>query len=270
MLTASILGIVTGLVLGLTGAGGGILAVPALVIGLGFDMTTAAPVALIAVGTAALVGAIDGLHKHQVRYKAAFFMAFLGAIFSSAGVRLAHTLPETFLATLFSMIMILIAVRMIRQGRGKADSTDADSNKPCKLNPATGRLQWTRRCALTLAGIGSVTGVFAGMLGVGGGFIIVPAFRRFTDIGMRSIISTSLMLIALVSLSAAAGTVILHGVVVPPMGWVFIVAAIAGMAAGRSVAALISAQLLQQGFAVLTFTAAAILLTRVWLPILAG
>lgn len=267
-LTASILGIMTGLVLGLTGAGGGILAVPALVVGLGFNMTTATPVALIAVGSAALVGAIDGLHKHQVRYKAAFFMAFLGAIFSSAGVRLAHTLPETFLATLFSMIMLLIAVRMIRQGRGKTGSTHPDSNKPCRLNPATGRLQWTRRCALTLAGIGSVTGLFAGMLGVGGGFIIIPAFRRFTNIDIRSIISTSLMLIALVSLSAAAGTVVLHGVIIPSLGWVFIVSAIAGMAAGRSVAARIPARLLQQGFAALTFTVAVILLIRVWLPAL--
>lgn len=268
MFTASILGIVTGLVLGLTGAGGGILAVPALVVGLGFDMTTAAPVALIAVGAAALVGAIDGLHKHQVRYKAAFFMAFLGAIFSSAGVRLAHNLPETLLATLFSMIMILIAVRMIRQVQGKTGSTHNDIDKPCKLNPATGRLRWTRRCALALAGIGSVTGLFAGMLGVGGGFIIVPAFRRFTDIDMRSIISTSLMLIALVSLSAAAGTVILHGAVIPSLGWVFIASAIAGMAAGRSVAGRIPAQLLQLGFAALTFTVAAILLIRVWLPTL--
>lgn len=268
MLTASILGIMTGLVLGLTGAGGGILAVPALVVGLGFDMTAAAPVALIAVGTAALVGAIDGLHKHQVRYKAAFFMAVLGAVFSGAGVRLAHSLSETFLATLFSMIMVLIAVRMVRQAQGRAGSAHDNLDKPCKLNPMTGRLQWTRQCALTLAGIGSVTGLLAGMLGVGGGFIIVPAFKRFTDIGMRSIISTSLMLIALVSLSAAAGTVFLHGAVIPPLGWVFIGSAIAGMVVGRVIAARIPAQLLQLGFAALTFSAAGLLMMRAWFPAL--
>ena len=56
MLLASLFGVVMGLVLGLTGAGGGILAVPALVLGLGWTMTQAAPVALFAVGSAAAVG----------------------------------------------------------------------------------------------------------------------------------------------------------------------------------------------------------------------
>lgn len=264
MVTAGFLGVVTGLVLGLTGAGGGILAVPALVVGLGFDMTAAAPIALIAVGLAALTGAVDGLHKHQVRYKAAIFMAISGAVFSNFGVRLAHTLSEEILATLFSTIMIVVAVRMARQTLQTSGHSHSNPNKPCKIDPQTGRLRWTRRCTFTLAGIGSVTGLFAGMLGVGGGFIIVPAFRRFTDIDMRSIISTSLMLIALVSLSAAAGT-ILHGAVIPALGWVFIVSAIAGMAGGRSVAARLPTLLLQRGFAALTFSVAGLLLARTWI-----
>lgn len=265
MFTAGFLGVLIGLVLGLTGAGGGILAVPALVIGLGFDITTAAPIALIAVGLAALLGAADGLRKHQVRYKAAIFMAASGAVCSTVGIRLAHALPEVALITVFSGVMLLIAMRTARQALIGAHAHVPRTNKPCQLNPATGRLRWTRRCTATLAAIGAVTGIFAGMLGVGGGFIIVPALRRYTDINMHGIISTSLMLIALVSLSAATGA-FLHGITVPKIGWVFIMATITGMVAGRSISTRVPAQTLHIVFAALTVSVACILLWRAWMP----
>lgn len=60
ILTGSLLGLLIGSVLGLTGAGGGIFAVPALVFGLGMSIRDAAPVALLAVGSAALLGALQG------------------------------------------------------------------------------------------------------------------------------------------------------------------------------------------------------------------
>ena len=63
-----ILGALVGLLLGLTGAGGGILAIPALTLGVGWTLVEATPVALLAVGVAASVGAIDGLRKGLVRY----------------------------------------------------------------------------------------------------------------------------------------------------------------------------------------------------------
>ncbi|MFJ1017246.1 TSUP family transporter, partial [Bordetella bronchiseptica] len=74
------LGILIGLTLGLTGAGGGILAVPALVLGLGMDMPQAAPVALMAVGLAAAVGSAEGLRRGTVRYKAAALMSVVGGL----------------------------------------------------------------------------------------------------------------------------------------------------------------------------------------------
>src|SRR3546814_4068765 len=88
MLLISFLGALIGLVMGMTGAGGGILAVPALVVGLGFSMTAATPVALMAVGISAMVGALDGLSKKIVRYKAAALMAVLGSMMSHAGIHL--------------------------------------------------------------------------------------------------------------------------------------------------------------------------------------
>ena len=109
MLLASLFGVVMGLILGLTGAGGGILAVPALVLGLGWTMTQAAPVALFAVGSAAAVGAIDGLRHGLVRYRAALLIAALGAVFSPVGIYFAHQLPEKVLMILFSLLMVMVA-----------------------------------------------------------------------------------------------------------------------------------------------------------------
>lgn len=259
MALAILLGMLTGLSLGLTGAGGGILAVPALVLGLGYSMTAATPVALLAVGAAALVGALDGLHKHIVRYRAAFFMAIMGALLTSAGLRISQALPEKLLVTLFALIMLWIASKMLRRPAERIDHLP-----PCRLNPDTGRLRWTGAGTATLAGIGAVAGLFSGMLGVGGGFLIVPALKRFSDLSMHSIVATSLMLIALISLSASAIS-LAHGAVIPPSGWVFVAAAIAGMALGRQLAPRIPQERLQQGFSLLTALVALSMLARSYL-----
>jgi len=77
MLLESLYGLGVGLALGMTG-GGGVLAVPALVLGLGYSLPEAAPVALVAVGVSAFLGGLDGLRRGLVRYKAALLMALGG------------------------------------------------------------------------------------------------------------------------------------------------------------------------------------------------
>ncbi len=260
---ASVLGIVTGLILGLTGAGGGILAVPALVIGLGHDMTQATPVALLAVGAAALVGALDGLRHNLVRYRAALVMAVCGALTSRAGIALAHALPEQWLRATFALVMMGVALRMLNLFGRKTTASRQAAGLPCRLDPATARLRWTPACALTLAAIGAVTGLLAGMLGVGGGFVIVPALRRFSDIGIQAIIGTSLMLVSLVSL-AAAWNGLSRGTTLPADAWVFCAAAIGGMLLGRALASRLSGPFLQRLFALLALGVALLMLARAW------
>ena len=252
MLLASVLGLLMGLVMGLTGAGGGILGVPALVLGLGLSMTQAAPVSLLAVGAAAAVGAVDGLRHGLVRYRAALLIALLGALFSPVGVFLAHQLPEALLMGLFSGLMVLVAWRMLqrekREDGPSGHGTASWGQKNCMLDQQTGRFAWTAKCSATLAALGAVTGAVSGLLGVGGGFLIVPAFKQLTDVQMRGIVATSLMVISLLSLVGVAGA--FHaGVRIESVGWVFIGASIVGMLAGRRLCSVISARTLQMGFA---------------------
>ncbi|MBK5533892.1 sulfite exporter TauE/SafE family protein [Pseudomonas sp. TH08] len=265
MLLASLFGVVMGLVLGLTGAGGGILAVPALVLGLGWTMTQAAPVALFAVGSAAAVGAIDGLRHGLVRYRAALLIAALGAVFSPLGIYCAHQLPEKILMILFSLLMVMVAWRMLRRERqqeGPSDHGHASwGQKNCMLNEETGRFDWTAKCTATLAALGAITGVVSGLLGVGGGFLIVPAFKQLTDVQMRGIVATSLMVISLISVIGVIGS--FHaGVRIDSQGVAFIVASVVGMIIGRKLCARVPARALQVGFASVCLVVAAYMVLR--------
>lgn len=264
MFTASIIfGALTGMVMGLTGAGGGILAVPALVLGLGLGMPQAMPVALMAVGFAALLGAVDGLRKGLVRYKAGLLMAAAGSVAAPLGVAIAHSVSPESLTIVFSLVMLLVSARMLRQGF-KVDSKQASPvscTKPCMLNPETGRLRWTWKSASILTGVGTVSGLLAGMLGVGGGFVIVPAFKQFSNVSMHGVIATSLLIIALVSVSSVISA-LGAGVAVPTAGWTFIAAAAGGMLAGRRLAPAIPERGLQIGFGIVTILVAALLLSQ--------
>jgi uncharacterized membrane protein YfcA len=268
MMLALSFGLLIGIVLGLTGAGGGILAVPALVLGLGWPMTQAAPVALFAVGAAAAVGAVDGLRKGLVRWRAALLMASLGALFTPLGLFIAHRLPETLLMALFCVVLVIVAWRMFNQVRGDQHvGTGIDhgwQQKNCMLDPQTGRLKWTLRCSATLGVVGACCGFLTGLLGVGGGFLLVPAFRQLTDIRLHGIIATSLMVIALVSAMAIFGA-LQAGVRIPLEGYLFIVASIGGMVLGRLLSPKVPAKALQSAFAGLCVVVAGYLLVHTWL-----
>lgn len=251
MIISSILGFLVGLSLGLTGAGGGILAVPALVIGVGLSMTSAAPIALIAVGLAALTGALDGLRRHLVRYKAALLMALTGGVVSPFGVWLAKRLPEFWLMALFSVVMCLVAYRMFKQARGNKPTkvnSDPESIKACLVSEQTGKFIWNKHSLSTMVSIGAISGLLTGLLGVGGGFVIVPLLKRYTNLKMHSVVATSLLVIALVSaitVSNAFSTL----TNLPNTMWGFISLVIAGMVTGRLAAPVIAPQYIQMGFA---------------------
>lgn len=248
-----VLGVGVGLVLGLTGAGGGILAVPALVFGLGWGAATAAPVALLAVAGAALLGAVQGMRARLVRYKAAALMAGAGVPVTALGVRAAHALPERVLLFLFVCAMLVVAVRMVRR---KAPAA-APRAVPCRMDPATGRLHWTPVVAAILASIGALSGFLTGLLGVGGGFVIVPSLRQVSDISVHGVVATSLAVIALV----AGGSVLVswwEGAALPLLvAGPFVAGAATGMLAGRRIVHRLNPATVERTFAGLMFVVAA-------------
>jgi uncharacterized membrane protein YfcA len=254
LLNVSLLGLVVGLVLGLTGAGGSIFAVPLLMWGLGWSLPEAVPVALIAVCIAAGFGTLVAWDMTMVRYRAAMLMALVSWLFAPLGLRLAIWLPEMWLTLAFAAVLILVATRMLRQAAINPQEAQIVrarvTQQLVQRDIATGRFEWTAAAFTVISGIGALAGFFAGLLGVGGGFVIVPALRATTDLSMHSAVATSLMAIALIS----AGTVtasLLQGHTMP---WLvalpFVVGALVGMLAGRKLAPHLAGPRLQQAFAV--------------------
>ncbi len=253
-------GIAVGLTLGLTGAGGGILAVPALMSATGWQLQQVSPIALIAVAAGAALGTWEGFRHRLVRYRAAFLMMLAGVPFTSPGMQIAHLLPQPLLLGLFALVMLIAAARLLRGQGGNGTSTRA----LCSLHPDTGRFNWTPTSIALFAGIGAVTGLLTGMLGVGGGFVIVPALRRFTPLSMHGIVATSLLVVALVS-SGGVATALLHGAALPPAVTLpFLAATLAGMLLGRRLIHRLTQGQVQHGFAAILMLVAASLLFKAW------
>lgn len=247
-MSSAALGAIVGLILALTGAGGAILAVPMLLFLLHLDVAQAAPIALLAVGLSAAVGAVIGLRMGVVRYRAAALMAGAGMLCSPIGLWLAHRLPNGPLTLLFAAVLAYVAWRMFRQTAAAQPQPAVSSGpQPCQLSEDTGRFIWTAACTRALAASGIGAGLLSGLLGVGGGFVIVPALRRATNAPVQSIVATSLAVITLVSASGVVSTAIAG-----QMNWrvaaPFALGAVIGMLGGQRVARHLSGPWLQKIF----------------------
>ena len=238
------LGLFVGFVLAITGAGGAILSLPLLVFFLHLKMIDAAPISLMAIMLSAGLAAALGLRSGIVRYKAATLLATFGVLCAPLGVYFAHQLPEKVLAILFSFVLLTVSWRSFQKfqtptlliGDDCDDPNGCDDEEKvepaCAINPATSRLFWTAPCTQRLILTGGFSGFLSGLLGVGGGFIIVPTLHSISNLETKMIVATSLAVIALVSmasaLSYAGSSEILWGIAVP-----FITASVAGMLVGR-------------------------------------
>ncbi|RXZ30959.1 sulfite exporter TauE/SafE family protein [Oxalobacteraceae bacterium CAVE-383] len=273
-----VLGLVVGVILALTGAGGGILAVPLLIFGAGLSVAQAAPIGLMAVGMAAALGAILGLKAGIVRYKAALLTAAAGMLCAPPGLWLAHRTDNRWLTVLFAATLLYVAARMIRQSMKPALPADPLQDRlqdqlqnglkprrpPCLVSAQTGKIVWTSPCALALALSGAVAGLLSGLLGVGGGFVMVPSLQRCTDLPIKSIVATSLAVIALVSATGVVSSA-LSGLLNMMVALPFSGGALLGMLAGRSVANRLSGPRLQQGFGLVSGLVAAGMLLKLFL-----
>jgi uncharacterized membrane protein YfcA len=181
LLIAPALGIFVGILMGLTGAGGGILSVPLLVFALQLKVAEAAPIALTAIALAAGVGALLGYKNKILRYRAAIFMALFGLLISPLGLWLAQRIPNHPLLILFSCTLFYVSTRLYLEARNEilGIQPKAQLPPPCLLNAQYGKLNWNIPCARALMFSGGLAGFLSGLLGVGGGFIIVPALPIF-------------------------------------------------------------------------------------------
>ena len=243
MNTLALLGAIgIGLSLGLTGAGGSILTLPVLVYLAGIPPREAVGLSLLIVGTAALIGAWQRARAGEVHFKAAGMFVLSGMVGAVLGARLTHLLSPSALMITFAILMVVVAVRMLVP-------------RKAGLEPAPECRPW--RCLLAGAGVGVLTG----FLGVGGGFLLMPALAKFARLPLRVATGTSL---AVIACNSAAGFVSHLGE--SPTPWklaaVFSIIAAAGVLAGGIVASRLPEKTLRRAFAVLVLATAAYVLWR--------
>jgi len=245
-------GALVGFSLGLTGGGGAIFAVPLLVYGLGIQAREAVGISLLSVGSTALIGFLQRAMRGMVEFSTGLLFSIAGMIGAPAGIWLANRIPEMWLLGLFAVLMFVIAIRMWRKA---ADTTahltiilDESTGPTCERD-SEGKLRLNSQCALLLALLGLSAGVLAGMFGVGGGFIIVPALVMFSGMSMQRAIGTSLLVITLISVSGTISHLLAGKDVAWATAGIFTTGSIAGLFVGSSLAQRVAGPTLQRVFA---------------------
>jgi len=252
------LGACIGWVLALTGAGGGALSIPILVFGLHLSVQQAAPVGLAAIFVASLAGTVLGLRQRLVGYRAAAFMGAIGMLAAPFGMILANNLPNRPLLVVFACVLCGIALRTMQRAVPRAPMV---GDAPCVVNPLDQRLTFNRPCVCVLAGTGLLSGLLSGLLGVGGGFVTVPALSAYTHLTVHSIHATSLAIMMLISLSGVVSAV-WHHTMVWDIALPFAGGAALAMLAGKRVVDKMDAARLKHAFAWLCVGVALLMLLR--------
>jgi len=242
------LGAVIGVMLGLLGGGGSILAVPALVYLLGLSIGQAIPTSLIVIGVASAFGAVPKVLAHQVQWRLAAIFAAAGIPATFLGTAIGRHLPQPVLLTGFALVMVVAGIRML-QDRG-------DTGTACRVGDAG--INW-RRCAPRSIPAGIFVGLLTGLFGVGGGFLIIPALVLMLGVEMPIAVGTSLLIIVA---NSAAGAISHLGVAA--IDWPITVAFVGTAIVGSLIAGYFGTKLdtgrLQRWFAYLVFAVAAYVL----------
>ena len=225
-----LLAALAGLSLGLLGGGGSILAVPIMVYTANISPKVAVAMSLAVVGVTTLFGVYGHYKARNINIKLA--LQFGGAAIPSTflGSYLSQLISGTTQLIIFSIVMILAALFMLK-GRQEVEEANTQQN-----------------LLMTLLS-GSFVGVMTGLIGVGGGFLIVPSLMYFTGTKIKEAVGTSLFIISLNSLIGF--TSYLNKV---DIDWSFMskftLASIIGILIGSKLVPFIPAQKLKKAFAI--------------------
>lgn len=237
-----------GLSLGLMGGGGSILTVPIFVYVLGYDPKLAIAMSLPVIGVTSLAGATGHWRAGNVHIRTAVTFGVIAMVGAFAGARLAQFLSGALQLVLLAVIMLAAAVMMYRSARRTPSGVDAE---------VTTR---TMPVAL-LVPVALTVGVITGLVGIGGGFLVVPALVVLARAPMKQAVGTSLLVIAMNSVSGFAGYI---GQVQVPWAFVsvFTAIAVAGILVGTWGTRFVSPRGLKQGFALFLIVMGSFMLYR--------
>lgn len=214
-------GVLIGTVVGLLGGGGAILTVPLLVLGFGVDPRGATTTSLAVVAVASLTGLAVHARAGHVQWRTGGIVGGLGVAAAVAGSLLSARVPGRVLLVAFAVLLLVAGAAMVRPRR-----------TPTGDPPAATRLPRWAALVLVATGVGLVTG----FLGVGGGFVVVPALVLLLGVPMADAVGTSLLVLLINAVAGLATRLVTPYPGVDPLVTVLVTA-------GAAVGAVIGARL---------------------------
>lgn len=250
MLLLIALSLLIGVLLGLLGGGGSILTVPVLVYLAGLSAKNAIITSLIVVCLTSLIAVVNHARHDKVCWSTGLAFGLTGMIGAFLGGRLAAYVPDSLLLVLFAVIMLAASLSMLRNKK-TPKFAQIPLQKPCP--------QHLPLIALMFDGflVGSVTG----LIGVGGGFLMVPALHNLAGLPIHAAIGTSLFIIIIQSSAALAGHAS-HMTIDIFITALFSAFAIIGSFVGSSLSGKVPGQHLRRGFGLFVFILGCFLLYR--------
>jgi uncharacterized membrane protein YfcA len=205
------------------------------------EARAAVAMSLAIVGATAALAAYMHSRRGTVQFRTGLAFAALGVVGAFFGARLTYLVRREVLLLIFAGIMLAAAVAMLRK---RADSGGHS------------------RHLLIVLLAGFAVGVLTGFLGVGGGFLIVPALVFFAGLGMREAVGTSLLVIAINSFAGLAGHLALAGALDLRLTAILVAIAVAGMLLGTQLSHRTSPEMLKRWFALLVIAMALFLVWK--------
>ncbi len=195
LLLALLSGGVVGLLLGATGGGGSLVAIPLLVYVVGIPVQTASAMSLIVVGYSALFGAWQEYRHERVHIPTALVFSLTGVFGAWIGAHGHQLVSESVVLFLFGNLLFFMSLWTFWQPQ-KDQGNDVPTG--CAKH-----FSWP--CGFKASAIGWGVGLLTGFFGIGGGFLIVPALMLLLGFPIRLAMGTSFLIIALISMGGVVG-----------------------------------------------------------------
>ncbi|MCL2756730.1 MAG: sulfite exporter TauE/SafE family protein [Coriobacteriia bacterium] len=263
-------GLVIGALSGMFGIGGGTIIVPLLNLAFGLPMISATSTSLFTILPTALSGAYKHIRQKTVHLKVGLTTGVAGAVFSVVGALLSEKLPELFLVILTVMVLIYSSVTMLLNASRKPVAAEVPDKKQTEALEEQSDNSESRQPKMRdeshmniplVLGLGCIAGLMAGLIGIGGGFIVVPFCVAYLGFTMKEAAGTSLVAVSIIAIPG----IITHALL-GQIEWFYGVALIVGTIPGAQLGAWLVAKLpdrpMRAAFGILLLITGGLLLVK--------
>lgn len=237
-------GIVVGILSGLLGIGGGMVVIPLLRLGFGFDALIATGTSLFTIIPTSISGVVGHLRNHTALVKLGLLVGLCGAVLSPVGTWCANKAGGLVIMIVAGAVIVFSAVKMIRKAfrkpagnTGDTDVTeDSGATQPAQADGAQAPVfTFTPKRVVIAVIVGVIAGFLSGFIGVGGGFIIIPLLTIVFGLDMKHAAGTSLVSVFILAIPGA----IAHGML-GEISWIAGIAIAVGAIPGAFIGAALS------------------------------